>query len=103
MILIWLSTLAASSLGLDHPAGYSAVDLFTGVDLGTFKPSDTFSSNVNPTSILLVKFNILPGIDNGQTSKIMEKETAKELGEDWLTVTYPAMEGWRGGKEKFEL
>ena len=27
-----------SSLGLDHPAGYAAVDLFTGVELGTFKP-----------------------------------------------------------------
>ena len=27
-----------SSLGLDHPAGYAATDLFTGVQLGTFKP-----------------------------------------------------------------
>ena len=27
-----------SSLGLDHPAGYAATDLFTGVELGTFKP-----------------------------------------------------------------
>jgi len=91
-----------SSLGLDHPAGYAATDLFTGVQLGTFKPSDTFSSSVNPTSILLVKFNILPETD-AQISNKIEKETLQEFGGDWLTVTYPAMEGWKGDKSKFEL
>ena len=29
---------ALYSLVLDHPAGYASVDLFTGVELGTFKP-----------------------------------------------------------------
>jgi len=91
-----------SSLGLDHPAGYAATDLFTGVELGTFKPSDTFSSSVNPTSILLVKFNILPATE-AQMSNMVEKEALQDLGEDWLTVTYPAMEGWRGDTAKFEL
>jgi len=68
-----------------------------------FSPfSDTFSSSVNPTSILLVKFNILPETD-AQISNKIEKETLQEFGGDWLTVTYPAMEGWKGDKSKFEL
>jgi hypothetical protein len=43
------------SPGLDHPAGYRAVDLFTGRTLGSFRPGDTFAGTVNPTSILLVR------------------------------------------------
>ena len=33
----------------------------------------------------------------------MFQEALEASGQDWLTVTYPAMEGWRGYKEKFEL
>ena len=37
------------ALGLDHPAGYAATDIFAGKSLGTFKPGDTFVADVNPT------------------------------------------------------
>ena len=37
------------SLGLDHPAGYSAVEVFSGTSLGHFNPTDTFTGDVNPT------------------------------------------------------
>ena len=49
-----------SDLGLDHEAGYRAADLMTGADLGPYKPGDTFTSLVNPTGILVVKFSVLP-------------------------------------------
>merc|ERR1711892_1302782 len=44
-------------LGLDHPGGYQAFEIFTGKKLGSYKPGDSFSGSVNPTGILLVRFN----------------------------------------------
>jgi len=94
-----------TSLGLDHPAGYSATDLFTGRDLGVFKPEDTFTGSVNPTSILLVRFNILPGeratgaeensVNEVKTEEKIERMAAVEG--DWLTVTYPGLRSPRAG------
>merc|ERR1712107_509734 len=52
--------LALSSLGLNHPGGYAATDIFTGVSLGVFNPSDNFVVDVNPTGIRFIRFNILP-------------------------------------------
>ena len=48
-----------TDLGLDHATGYRASDVFTGQDLGLFKPDDTFNDSVNPTGILVVKFSII--------------------------------------------
>ena len=45
-----------SELGLNSKAGYRATDIFSGKQLGTFKPRDTFRHDVNPTGILLVQF-----------------------------------------------
>ena len=50
-----------TDLGLDHPGGYRASDVFTGKDLGFYKPSDSFSGSVNPTGILVVKFTVMTG------------------------------------------
>ena len=45
-----------SELGLMSKAGFRATDIFSGKDLGSFKPEDTFRGAVNPLGILLVKF-----------------------------------------------
>ena len=45
-----------SDLGLNYPPGHIARDIFTGKYLGLFAPADTFSHNVNPSGILLVRF-----------------------------------------------
>ena len=45
-----------SDLGLDNAGGYRATEIFSGKDLGLFKPEDTFVYDVNPTGILMVKF-----------------------------------------------
>ena len=47
-----------SDLELKDQAGFSATDIFSGKDLGSFKPEDTFRGAVNPTGILLVRFLI---------------------------------------------
>jgi len=81
-----------TSLGLDHPEGYLATDLFTGRELGTFKPEDTFTSSVNPTSILLVKFSILPGsVHKPLSNTVNTVNTVNRDSSDWLTVTYPGL------------
>jgi len=81
-----------TSLGLDHPQGYLATDLFTGRQLGTFKPEDTFTSSVNPTSILLVKFSILPGsVHNHKSNTVNTINTVNRERDQWLTVTYPGL------------
>jgi hypothetical protein len=50
MAATWIVvSMTLHSLGLDHPAGYSAVEVFSGTSLGTFQPSDTFTGDVNPT------------------------------------------------------
>ena len=46
-----------SALGLDHPSGYSAFDIFERKPLGNFSPKSTFSADVNPSGFLLVKFD----------------------------------------------
>ena len=38
-----------------------------------------------------------------ECSSLFQEALAALGGEDWLTVIYPAMEGWRGDKKKFEL
>lgn len=37
------------ALGLDHPNGYAATDIFGGKPLGKFGPADIFTADVNPT------------------------------------------------------
>ena len=45
-----------ADLGLDNGGGYRATEIFSGQDLGFFKPGDTFREDVKPTGILLVNF-----------------------------------------------
>ena len=45
-----------TDLGLDNGGGYRATEIFSGDDLGFFKPGDTFREDVKPTGILLVNF-----------------------------------------------
>ena len=45
-----------SDLGMDNAGGYRATEVFSGDDLGFFKPEDTFREDVKPTGILLVNF-----------------------------------------------
>ena len=40
---------ALSELGLNHPSGYSAFDIFSGKPLGNFSPKSTFTADVNPS------------------------------------------------------
>jgi len=86
-----------TSMGLTNPSGYEATDLFSGRILGKFKPSDNFTGSVNPTSILIVKFKVLP--EHVATPEAPELEAPKKtVGEasgeveqaGWLTITYPA-------------
>ena len=44
---------ALSELGLNHPSGYSAIDIFSGKPLGNFSPKSTFTADVNPSGIYL--------------------------------------------------
>jgi len=84
-----------TAMGLDNPSGYEATELFTGRSLGKFKPEDTFTGSVNPTSILLVKFTVLP--DTGEVhdaSEVVSEGPVPVLSgevvqQDWLSVTYP--------------
>ena len=39
----------SSATGLDNPGGYRATDVIRNIDLGLFKPGDTFNASVNPT------------------------------------------------------
>ena len=45
-----------TELGLDGREGYRATEIFSGKDLGFFKPEDTFREDDKPTGILLVNF-----------------------------------------------
>ena len=45
-----------SDLGLMSKTGFRATDIFSGEDLGSFKPEDTFRGDVKPTGILMVNF-----------------------------------------------
>ena len=101
--------------GLDHPGGYLATDLLTGLALGTFNPADTFTNSVNPTSILVVKwvtviypatpfyvprFSILPEKTTNYVEKHEMEFEEEEEGDDWLTVTSPGG-GRRGEMQEF--
>jgi len=75
-------------LGLDHPGGYQASEVFTGRELGSYKPSDAFTSSVNPTGILLVRFNVLP-------RGILEGEEVEYSSDPDINVSFPGLSGWR--------
>ena len=45
-----------SALGLDHPSGYSAFDIFERKPLGNFSPKSTFSADVNPSGDQILSF-----------------------------------------------
>ena len=77
-----------SQLGLDHPGGYRATEIFLGEDLGYLKPSDTFTGAVNPTGILLVKFSIV----SNHHQKFTESE--QELQPE-IDVEFPGLTGWK--------
>jgi len=77
-----------TSLGLDHPAGYQAVNIVTGENFGSFKPGDSFSSNVDPVGILLIKFYIIPA------DKFSARKDAVAKSEHQFDVIYPGLSGW---------
>jgi len=79
-----------TELGMDHPGGYRASEVFTGKDLGSFKPGDVFNGSVNPTGILVVKFSILPS--NKYVSHNANDATHSEAKVD---VFYPGLTGWK--------
>lgn len=85
-------SMSLHSLGLDHPAGYAAVEVFSGTSLGTFRPTDIFTGDVNPTGILWVRFNILPSRQVG--SNILTT-TEEEEEQSKVRVAYPGLSGWR--------
>ena len=77
-----------SDLGMDHPGGYRATEIFTGDDLGYFKPGDTFTGAVNPTGILLVKFSLLSSHHQRLTET--DAETQPEI-----EIEFPGLTGWK--------
>merc|ERR1719213_662818 len=75
-----------SDLGLDHSGGYRATEVFSGTDLGFFKPTDTFTNTVNPTGILLVKFSII-------SSRF--QWTVEASGQPEIQIEFPGLSGWK--------
>jgi len=49
---------AFSDLGLTHEAGYLAENLFTGEKYGLIHPSDSFTTPVNPTGVVMLKLTV---------------------------------------------
>ena len=43
-----------TQLGLTNNRGYGLTDTFTGDNIGSFKPSDTFKTFVNPNGVTMV-------------------------------------------------
>merc|ERR1711936_1059471 len=76
------------SLGLTHPAGYQAYEVFSGAPIGLFKPGDTLSGSVNPTGVLLVRFNVLQGSGEDSTNEL-------EIASEGIEISYPGLSGWR--------
>ena len=77
-----------SDLGLDNAGGYRATEIFSGKDLGYFKPGDTFTGAVNPTGILLVKFSLLSSHHHRLTET--DAETQPEI-----EIEFPGLTGWK--------
>ena len=77
-----------SGLGLDYDGGYRATEIFSGDDLGYFKPGDTFTGSVNPTGILLVKFSLMSSPRQRLTRT--ETETGPEI-----EIQFPGLTGWK--------
>ncbi|RCN41463.1 alpha-galactosidase [Ancylostoma caninum] len=46
-------------VGMNHTAGYHVIDLWSGLDLGIFKPTDTFSFAIPPTGAGMYKATIM--------------------------------------------
>ncbi|EPB71337.1 hypothetical protein ANCCEY_09555 [Ancylostoma ceylanicum] len=46
-------------VGMNHTAGYRVIDLWSGLDLGVFKPTDTFSFTIPPTGAGMYKATIM--------------------------------------------
>ena len=40
-----------NSMGMTRPGGYNITDVFTSAGMGSFRPSQTFSTKVNPTGV----------------------------------------------------
>lgn len=88
-------------LGLDHSDGYDVTEVFTGKNMGIFKPWDTFHGEVNPTGILLLRFNILPP-NRIEKEKSVDEEDVENNKVKVVTprsppvqVKYPGLSGWK--------
>ena len=79
-----------SDLGMDNAAGYRATEIFSGNDLGFFKPEDTFSDAVNPTGILLVKFSIISSRHHG-----VQHSSSSSSSEPEIKIEFPGLSGWK--------
>eukprot|EP00092_Neocalanus_flemingeri_P092295 GFUD01117153.1.p1 GENE.GFUD01117153.1~~GFUD01117153.1.p1 ORF type:complete len:177 (-),score=44.46 GFUD01117153.1:32-508(-) len=75
------------ALGLNHPGGYQAWEMFSGSSLGQFKPQDTFTERVNPTGVLLIRFNIIR--QSGAAGHPLH------AADDGIEITNPGLTGWR--------
>ena len=76
------------ALGLNHPGGYQAWDAFSGTSLGQLKPEDSFIGSVNPTGVLLIRFNVVQesGVEEGNDP---------HLGDEGIEIIYPGLSGWK--------
>ena len=79
-----------SDLGMDNAGGYRATEVFSGIDLGFFKPEDTFSDAVNPTGILLVKFSIITSRHQG----VLHSSSTSSI-EPEIKIEFPGLCGWK--------
>ncbi|KAL7635615.1 UNVERIFIED_CONTAM: hypothetical protein RMT77_013432 [Armadillidium vulgare] len=52
-------TVTVEELGLTDEAGYEIAELFDGVNYGTLLPSDSFSVDVNPTGVVLIRWEVV--------------------------------------------
>jgi len=56
--------------------------------LGLLKPGDTLSTNVNPTGVFLVRFDIIP-----QSSP--DSADIDHAAKDGIEIRYPGLSGWK--------
>ena len=80
-----------SDLGMDNAGGYRATEIFSGKDLGFFRPGDTFSDAVNPTGILLVKFSLVSSRQQAQA--VVTSLSASSEPE--IEIEFPGLSGWK--------